>query len=110
MILSDFKFRVWNFKEKKYDYHIKLLKTQFSGYHRDDEIELYIGMTDKNKKEIYVGDIIRFKDENYLISLEGIYVGIMIGDKEIYYFSFEDMLQFEVIGNYKEHSYLIDEE
>lgn len=103
MYLSDFKFRVWNDSEQEYDYHKKILKTQFSRYTKYAEIELYIGITDKNNKEIYVGDIIRFNNKNYLVSLENIFVGLMIGDKEIFYFSNKDADNFEVIGNHKEH-------
>lgn len=106
MYLDNFKFRVWNNKEWCYDYHKKLLQTQFSGYTQYDEIELYIGTTDKNKKEIYAGDIISFRNKNYLVSLDDIYVGIMIGDKELYDFSMKDIMEFEVIGNHNEHKHI----
>lgn len=102
MYLSDFKFRVWNDSEQEYDYHKKILKHNLVDI-LNDEIELYIGITDKNNKEIYVGDIIRFNNKNYLVSLENIFVGLMIGDKEIFYFSNKDADNFEVIGNHKEH-------
>lgn len=106
MYLDNFKFRMWNYKKNKYDYHEKLSQTQFRGYDGYDEIELYIGTKDKNKKEIYVGDIVRFKDRNYLVSLEDIYVGVMIGDKELSDFSMKDIIEFEVIGHHNEYRHI----
>lgn len=106
MILNNFNFRIWNYKKNKYDYFEELLQTQFRGYDGYDEIELYIGTADKNKKEIYAGDIISFRNKNYLVSLDDIYVGIMIGDKELYDFSMKDIMEFEVIGNHNEHKHI----
>ena len=55
------KFKVWDYKEKKFDY-FELSNITVSDYKLAYErIYQFIGIWDKNLKEIYEDDVVRFK-------------------------------------------------
>ena len=57
------KFKVWDFKEKKFDY-FELSNITVSHYKLAYErLYQFIGIWDKNLKEIYEGDVVRFKTD-----------------------------------------------
>ena len=57
------KFKVWDSKEKKFDY-FDLWNITVSDYKLAYEnLYQFIGILDKNMKEIYEGDVVRFKTD-----------------------------------------------
>ena len=57
------KFKVWDFKEKKFDY-FKLSNITVSDYKLAYErLYQFIGIWDKNMKEIYEDDVVTFKTD-----------------------------------------------
>ena len=57
------KFKVWDYKEKKFDY-FELSNITVSHYKLAYErIYQFIGIWDKNMKEIYEDDVVRFKTD-----------------------------------------------
>ena len=141
MKLKDFDFRIWDRKyntflkaecdylciakkDNNYDYERILdVAEDCSGHdiisfneYTDDryEIELYTGLKDKNGKEIYVGDILKWNDDfNRLQFLQveyNILNGVMlIGDSILIESGFNIAEEMEVVGNIHENKKLIKE-
>lgn len=139
MKLKDFDFRIWDrkyntFLKAEYDYlcivkkdnnydyeRILDIAKNYSGYdiisfngYTDDryEIELYTGLKDKNGKEIYIGDILKWYDDyNRLQFLQvkyNILNGLMIiGDAILIESDFDITEEMEVVGNIHENETLI---
>lgn len=77
-------------------------------------IEQYTGLKDKNGKEIYEGDIVRYWSENYEVKFDEIkdsdityyYLGWAMGELSLY----EAASMCEVIGNIHENPELLGDE
>lgn len=104
--MNNKKFRVWDSKEKKFDY-FELWNIAVSDYKLAYErLYQYIGILDKNMKEIYEGDVVKC-----IYGLEGIEI---IGEVQYSYdlcayvvdwhhlFSNIELNSLEVVGNMME--------
>ena len=86
-----------------------------------ESVGQFTGLTDKNGKKIFEGDILHciFEDENYIVEWDEIGAGFLfhrINNKKrtggIDYYEFEDIcgsFGFEVIGNIFDHPHLLEE-
>ena len=107
------KFRVWDSKEKKFE-HFELWNITVSDYKLSYEnLDQFIGILDKNMKEIYEGDVVKFKTD----TKEDIGVVQYMNDYCSYVVEVEDGYDLfadisfdslEVVGNMIEN-YLYDE-
>lgn len=112
------KFKVWDEKKSKWfdETHSVLdangrMWVRDGGEFPDRRIEdNYIffstRLTDKNDKEIYAGDIVKFKEKTYEISqsVHGTWLMKEVNEKYVLY---DFLNEVEVIGNIKENSGLL---
>lgn len=116
----DLKFRAWNTKTKKMGVKFDLIGLSKSIIDFEDlELMQYTGLKDKNGKEIYEGDILgnyptKRKDKvrwsNIQIvefSLECTSDGEYGGSNYGYQFPFDDISEYEIIGNIYENPELL---
>lgn len=140
MRLQDLKFRIWNKSESEYcynpysvfhDYQCTIKKDEalnYEKYYQNFELERYTYFNDKNDKEIYEGDIVRYRGQNLLISYERAawYIidpsidenirvdcgtrlqGILERMKYYQNINTENQIDIEVIGNIRENKNLLD--
>lgn len=113
----EIKFRAWDIDNKKYEYDIAIrpinriigleifnndmYPVEFRGI-----VEQYTGLTDKNGKEIYEGDIVRQVGGNLLCPVEFKYGGFVPFTSDMMSF---DNDYCEVIGNIHENPELLEE-
>lgn len=107
------KFKVWDYKEKKFDY-FELSNITVGEYRLSYErLYQFIGIWDKNMKEIYENDVVQFDKH------EGTAVGVvqyfpdycsyaLDSDIGVVPFMHIDLQSLEVIGN-KDQDYVWDE-
>jgi len=97
------KFRAWDISTKEL-----LTWTMFDDYpFKGKEAtcpQCNTGFFDKNKKEIFIGDIVSYKDENYLVSNNsGSFVFKPLFKTDMPFFWFPDLVDFQhelaIIGN-----------
>ena len=112
--MREIKFRAWYHTEKRMidwnemqDNSIESLDTYFRGVFGDvSPVMQYTGLKDKNGKEIYEGDIVKYSHQEKVAAvkyergtyvLEGTNYGLVF---------FDDV---EVVGNIYEHKHLLEE-
>lgn len=110
--MREIKFRVWDKANQKFEYFdlgsANLYENVFNRY--ESEVQQFTGLSDKNKKEIYEGDIVKFKWVNPAEEVEETQ-GEVFWDDQMVMFSFDRSFNFamndscflqetlEVVGN-----------
>lgn len=109
------KFRAWDKKNKAWIYsdHQKGLAWFFSLVEKYNcKVMQYTGVIDKNKRDIYDGDIIRYKYNGDMLSHGGERIFVVRQNKDLEYLSFDCLAgkwsyEIEIIGNIYEHKKLL---
>lgn len=110
-----FKFRAWDTDNNEFvncdDHQIRQMQNDYGGLGNRFIYSQFTGLIDKNKKEIFEGDILEKHFEKYEVlfnNCEWVFTKINDYYKEQFYrLCFFDNLKFEVIGNIFEKSELI---
>lgn len=123
--MRELKFRVWDEElgdylegEEAADFVMKLdgshcVEMSCGWYNKgkDWAIEQYTGLKDKNDKEIYEGDIVSYRENNYQIKWSEVSFAYIASSKNQYYWlSPSKSSVFEVTGNIHENPELLSEE
>lgn len=112
----EIKFRCWDKKEEKY-LGIETIKsmrnmklTSFKAEWLDDQMifEQYTGLKDKNRRDIYEGDIVQYKDEQGIIDVRqgGFYI-IYINEDDFGLLQGFKNGELQIIGNQFENKELL---
>ncbi|WP_171051489.1 YopX family protein [Campylobacter helveticus] len=125
MRLIDLKFRIWDNDNKLFVYGNMAENELLKNYDRLTQIELHTGFDDKNRKSIYEGDNIKYREVKYhynswqLLKIENdfivenmldFYFHQCYLDNRDYCEGYERLETLEVIGNIHENEKLLNAE
>jgi len=110
--MREIKFRAWDKDKKQMKYNLECIWCGLS--ERAGFVYMqYIGLKDKNRREIYEGDIVKGAGKNpiiYVVEWLDSYGGFAFVDKEKAIPAYEFLVNFcEVIGNIYENPELLEE-
>ena len=117
--MRSLKFRAWANGYEKWCHHIEYMGDGLWLGYIDDGIgelsttdiivEQYTGLKDTNGKEIYEGDIVSYRGNNYQIKwCEASFAYIASSKNQYYWLSPSKSTVFEVIGNIHENPELLE--
>ena len=110
------KFRAWNKIDKVMikDLNSPVMMHGVLLIHSDDILMQFTGLTDKNGKDIYEGDIVAREyqygtfETGYMKQVEGMWCVYFDFEPESYFALAQDSSKHEVIGNIHQHPELMD--
>lgn len=116
--MREVKFRAWDNSKKKMSYNLAQmgldgffsLNEEISILQRTHKLMQYIGLKDKNGKDIFEGDVIKCYDKDSYIILTVTWHSKLTGFSPFICSrepDWDDFDEFEVIGNIHEHPELI---